>query len=437
MVPFSPCRARVRRATVRRVTTTTGFGLPTVVVTPGQETSTTMTVRNDSDIVEAYEFEVVGGCAPWTSVEPARLSLYPGTSEQVAIVLRPPRSPEARAGEVPLGVRVLPAERPESAVVTETTVVIEPFAKQRATLAPKRRRAWRSARYRVEVLNEGNTPTVVTPALPEADDHLKPTVATTPTTVDPGERAELELRVRVVKLLWFGKPKTWPVRLDVAALAADERHEHELAGELVQLPVLSKWLLSLLGALLALLLAWLLLVRPAVLSAAREAADDRAQEIAQAAEPVAPVEGEPGGAQPPAAEQGQGQGQGQGRGTAGGGEQSSGTIEVRTNAGQRATGTYVVPPGKVFHITDIVLANHQGDEGVLTIAFGERTITVIALETFRNQDYHWVTPIKVPSEAEVVATVRCARPGTPPYGPPAPRCVQQLNVSGALAAEPR
>jgi len=31
-------------------------------------------VRNDSDIVEAYEFEVVGECAPWTSVEPARLS---------------------------------------------------------------------------------------------------------------------------------------------------------------------------------------------------------------------------------------------------------------------------------------------------------------------------------------------------------------------------
>src|SRR4051794_19418495 len=42
------------------VTATTEFGLPTVAVTPGQETRTTMTVRNDSDIVEAYTFEVVG-----------------------------------------------------------------------------------------------------------------------------------------------------------------------------------------------------------------------------------------------------------------------------------------------------------------------------------------------------------------------------------------
>jgi len=174
-------------------------------------------------------------------------------------------------------------------------------------------------------------------------------------------------------------------------------------------------------------------VRPAVLSAAREAADDRAQEIAQAAQPQAPAE-QPGGAaeEQPSGEQGQGEGKGQGRGTAAGGEQSSGTIEVRTNAGQRATGTYVVPEGKVFHITDIVLANHQGDEGVLTIAFGERTITVIALETFRNQDYHWVTPIDIPQNGTVTATVDCARPGTPASGRQAPNCAQLLNVSGEL-----
>jgi hypothetical protein len=393
-----------------------------------------MTVRNDSDIVEAYEFEVVGECSPWTTVEPARLSLYPGTTEQVAIVLRPPRSPSVRAGEVPLGVRVLPAERPESVVVSETTVVIEPYAQQRVRLVPKRRRAWRSARYRVEVLNEGNTPIAVTPAVPEADDHLRYTIRRGMSTVDPGGRAEIELRVRVAKLLWFGKPVVWPVRLDAVALAVEDRHEHELSAELVQLPILSKWLLSLLAGLLALLLAWLLLVRPAVRSAAREAADDRAQEIAQAADPQG-VPNAPAGEQPGQGQgqgqQGQGQGQGQGQ-LPGGGEQSSGTIEVRTNTGQQAAGVYTVPAGKVFHITDIVLANHQGDEGVLTIAFGERTITTIALETFRNQDYHWVTPIDIPENGTVTATVTCAKPGTPASGQQAPNCSQLLNVSGEL-----
>ena len=432
------------------MTTTTEFGLPTVVVTPGSEASTTLTVRNDSDIVEAYEFEVVGECAPWTSVEPARLSLYPGTSEQVTVLLRPPRSSEVRAGEVPLGVRVLPAERPESVVVSETTVVVEPFLQQQAELVPERRRAWRSARFHVEVHNDGNTPITAALVAAESDDQLRVTVPAEPTTVDPGVRVELPVRARVGKVLWFGSPVAWPVRLTTTSTAAsavlptsaEAAQSEELEGELLQLPVFPKWLLALLALLLALLLAWLLLVRPAVQSAAREATDDRAGELVEAGKQQAaaaqnqPPQQQQGGDQPPSGQR-QGQ-QGQpGQGNAVGGEQSSNTIEVRTNTGDQGTGSYVVPAGKVFRITDLVLANHQGDEGVLTIAFGERTVTTIALETFRNQDYHWVTPIDVPESSTVSATVNCARPGTPASGQQAPNCLQLLNVSGTLADVPQ
>jgi len=62
---------------------------PTVVVTPGAETTTTLAVRNDSDIVEAYEFEVLGECAPWTTVEPTRLTLYPATTASVTVSVPP------------------------------------------------------------------------------------------------------------------------------------------------------------------------------------------------------------------------------------------------------------------------------------------------------------------------------------------------------------
>ncbi|NEE54034.1 hydrolytic protein, partial [Streptomyces sp. SID8455] len=97
-------------------------------------------------------------------------------------------------------------------------------------------------------------------------------------------------------------------------------------------------------------------------------------------------------------------------------QQSSATIDVETESGAEKEGTYQVPAGKVFGITDIVVANFQGDEGVLTISFGERKITTIALETFRNQDYHWVTPIQIPENATVTAAVTCAKPGTPATG---------------------
>jgi hypothetical protein len=234
----------------------------------------------------------------------------------------------------------------------------------------------------------------------------------------------------------------------VLPASVETTQSEELEGELLQLPVFPKWLLALLALLLALLLAWLLLVRPAVQSAAREATDDRAGELVEAGkqEAAAAAQNQPspqqqGGDQPPSSGQQQGQpgqsGQQPGQGNAVGGEQSSNTIEVRTNTGGQGTSSYVVPAGKVFRITDLVLANHQGDEGVLTIAFGERTVTTIALETFRNQDYHWVTPIDVPENSSVSATVNCARPGTPASGQQAPNCLQLLNVSGALADMPR
>jgi hypothetical protein len=60
-------------------------------------------------------------------------------------------------------------------------------------------------------------------------------------------------------------------------------------------------------------------------------------------------------------------------------------------------------------------------------------ITTIALETFRNQDYHWVTPIDVPAGSTVKATVSCAKPGTPATGRQASNCHELLNVSGVLS----
>lgn len=86
--------------------------MPTVTVSPGAEATTTLTVRNDGDIVEAYTLDVVGDCAAWTTVEPARVSLYPGTSETVTVRFAPPRSHEVRAGEVPWGYGCCPPSTP-------------------------------------------------------------------------------------------------------------------------------------------------------------------------------------------------------------------------------------------------------------------------------------------------------------------------------------
>ncbi|WP_308409259.1 hydrolytic protein [Streptomyces sp. BV129] len=433
-----------------------GSDIPAVSVTPGGLATTTLTVRNDSDIVEAYGLEVVGECAAWATVEPARVSLYPGTSETVTIRLEPPRSPEVRAGELPLAVRVLPTEHPEAVRVPESTVHVEEFRQLRAEIAPRRRRGWLRGRYRLALRNEGNGPVTLgfTPAQP--GEELRFTVKPAEQKLEPGESAEVGLRARIGKPVWFGAPVIWPFTVTVAETAEPDSARPEpadtirtpLDAEFVQIPVFPKWLLAVLAALVALLLAWFTLVRPAVRSAAKEAADEVVQQRPtpgadeQSGQGTGTGGGRPGsggaGTQP-------GTGGGDGAGTetgpgggggggVAGGQQGSATIDVQTAGGADKTGTYKVPEGKVFGITDIVVANFQGDEGVLTINFGERKITTIALETIRNQDYHWVTPIRIAANDTVTAQVTCAKPGTPATGRRAQECHEVLNVSGVLSS---
>ena len=421
------------------MTTSPELDFASVVVAPGDTETTSLTVRNDSEIVEAYTFEVVGPCAPWTAVEPERLSLYPGTSGTVTVRLSPPRSPEVRAGELPLAVRVLPAERPELATVPESTVTIVPFGQLDAVLEPQRRRTWwRGGRFHVRLANRGNTPVDVALEAADAGQELRYRGVAAHTALEPGADADVRLLVRRTRPLWFGKPVSTPFHV-VATPTSDpqlDQPARELDGELVQMAVLPRWLLALLALLLALLLFWLTLVRPAVNSAARQAADDAVKQQVQSGQ-LAPGPSNPAA---PAGQQGGGGGRDQqgGGGTTGGGagQQSSATLEVHTAGGARGSQAYTVPAKKVFFVTDLVLANFQGDVGVLTVRFGDQTITTIALETFRNQDYHWVTPIEVPAGATVSVDVTCATPGTPATGKQAGDCAEVLNVSGELHEAP-
>ncbi|MDH6108488.1 hypothetical protein P3T36_003868 [Kitasatospora sp. MAP12-15] len=433
------------------MTTSAELGLPALTVSPGGVATTTLTVRNDTDIVEAYSLEVVGDCAPWTTVEPARVSLYPGTSERVTVRLAPARSPDVRAGEFPLGIRVLPTERPGLVTVPETTVTVTVFHELRAELAPRRRRGWLRARYRTSAHNLGNAVTTVTFAPAQAGEELRFGFAPERLLLQPGESAEARLRVRTRKLIWFGKQAAWPFEVafqhdggadDQAGPQPADRRQ-VLHGTFVQLPIFPKWLLALLAALIALLLAWFALVRPAVQSSARQAATQAVNQQAAAlnpggggATPAGSAGGGTGGqSRPGGGQQSSGTGTGTGAGPAvpGTGQQSSTTIDVQTPGAGAAVGSYPVPQGKVFGITDIVVANFQGDQGLLTIKFGDQTITTIALETFRNQDYHWVTPIEVTEGQTVTANVTCQLPGTPASGKQASQCHELLNVSGEMS----
>ncbi|MEU9435337.1 hydrolase, partial [Streptomyces sp. NPDC048252] len=69
-----------------------------VTVDPGSRATVRLRVRNTGDVVDEYRFEPVGPTAPWTTVEPQTLRLYPGTTGTVELTFAPPRTPDATAG---------------------------------------------------------------------------------------------------------------------------------------------------------------------------------------------------------------------------------------------------------------------------------------------------------------------------------------------------
>jgi hypothetical protein len=69
-------------------------------------------------------------------------------------------------------------------------------------------------------------------------------------------------------------------------------------------------------------------------------------------------------------------------------------IDNRLTTTGSGTASYTVPAGKVLQVTDIVLENMANDDkGTLSIQRNGATLLSVALENFRDLDYHFVSPI--------------------------------------------
>ncbi|MEU6021966.1 hypothetical protein [Micromonospora sp. NPDC047134] len=417
-----------------------------VVVVPGESVDIPVTVRNSGDVVEGYDLDVVGMPSTWATFDPPRVSLYPGASQTVTLTVRPPRSSEVRAGELPYGVRVVPSEAPQTATVEEAVLTIAPFSEVTGELRPQVRRARLGARYRLAGVNGGNLEETLTVTAVDSAEQLNFAPRPRPTTLAAGEQYTTVLGVRARRLLWRGTPRHLPFR---AVLSDTTGRAVTLDGTLVQQPVLSAWLLKLLALLLALLLLllalWFGLLRPAVTSAAREAVDEGMAQVATEAEVAASeaagvaardaIEQERAAAPPappappPATPEGNDRASGDG--------QFATALVLRTNPGGSASSSYTVPRNRVLLITDFLVDNPQGDTGTLTVTADDVRVVTYALENFRNQDYHSVTPIRVPAGSRVTLTVVCRQPGTPVGAPTSRTCQEGLYLNGILARSTR
>ncbi|QKW29673.1 peptidoglycan-binding protein [Streptomyces seoulensis] len=239
-------------------------------VDPGSSTRVRLRLRNTGDVVDEYRFEPVGEIAPWTTVEPQTLRLYPGTTGTVELTFSPPRTPDATAGPNPYAVRITPTEHPEAVTVPEGNLTITPFTEVRAELVPPTVKGRFRGRPRLAVDNLGNTKVTASVSGSDNGDQLSYDLHPSNVQIEPGRAAFVKATLRPRKIIWFGSKEQRPYTLAVQRSGAKPL---PVEGTYLQGGFLPRWLATLLGIALALTLAFVMFwitYRPQVRSVATE-----------------------------------------------------------------------------------------------------------------------------------------------------------------------
>ncbi|MET9827317.1 hydrogenase expression protein, partial [Streptomyces sp. NPDC006349] len=184
-------------------------------VDPGSSTRVRLRVRNTGDVVDEYRFEPVGDTAPWTTVEPQTLRLYPGTTGTVELTFAPPRTPDAVAGPNPYAVRITPTEHPDAVTVPEGNLTITPFTEVRAELVPPTVKGRFRGRPKLAVDNLGNTKVTASVAGSDTGDHLSYEIRPSNVQIEPGRAAFVETTLKPKRVIWFGAKEERPYTLAV------------------------------------------------------------------------------------------------------------------------------------------------------------------------------------------------------------------------------
>jgi hypothetical protein len=205
-------------------------------------------------VVDEYRFVPVGDVAPYVTVEPPTIRLYPGTTGTVQLTFAPPRSPDATAGPNPYAVQIIPTEHPEAITVPEGNLTITPFTEMRAELVPHTVKGRFRGRPKLAIDNFGNTPLTASVTGNDNGDQLSYDVHPASVQIQPGRAAFVNATLRPRQLIWFGHKQQRPYRLAVRRSGSAPL---DVDGTYVQRGFLPRWLATLLTLLLTLALVFI------------------------------------------------------------------------------------------------------------------------------------------------------------------------------------
>jgi hypothetical protein len=404
---------------------------PSLSVDPGATAVCDLVVRNTGTVVDEFTFDVRGTATSWTTVEPDRLSLFPGAEGTVQVRFSPPRTSTTPAGPVPYAVVVMSREDPEGKSVEEGVIEVGGFTDVTCEITPRTSRGSLGGKHQLAIDNRGNSKLHAALEAFDPDNLLRIDLRPPSLEGEPGTASFSRLRVRPKKRFLRGQPETRPFQVVVHP---DAGEPIPVQGTYLQEPLVPKWIPKALAALVglagALAISWVSLVKPAVNSQAK----DEVQKLLGAA--TTGSTGTTGGPTTGSAGQATATPTATTGGTTSTGKPTvvvKGSKTVPTDGRLTKSSKPVTVKGnELLSITDLLLQNPQGETGTLQLRRleGSKTTTLLdeRLENFRDLDYHFVTALQIDGPGELQVLITC----TDAQDKPLATCSSSVYYAGTL-----
>jgi zinc-ribbon domain len=167
-----------------------------VSVPPGGHAKLTVSVRNDTRVVEHVGLGVDAPDGGWVSVMPPELRMMPGASSAAVLQLEPPRSATLAAGLHPLRVAVRRSGSGELLAYADGRVQLGAFYAVSAQVIPRDGAAWLASRRRVWIDNSANAEVAVRLSGSDPDEAVVFRGVDGPITIPPGTNISRSIVVR-------------------------------------------------------------------------------------------------------------------------------------------------------------------------------------------------------------------------------------------------
>jgi hypothetical protein len=383
-------------------------------IRPGETRRLVLTIENLGERTESLTILPAGTTAAWTTVSKPNLTLFAQSHDTVEIVVRPPAVHTTSAGATTLAVRIVPLVDPDDTVMSETTLLVQPFDDRRLSLLQPLQRARRRALFEFMVENHGNTLASCRLRLIDPSNRVDGNFDPPAVGVAPGGSSLVRLRLHSTSVMFRRRDR----QLDFEIEATQTDHDPAVArGSLVQPPTIPPRLMSQVAALTVVVLlavaAWFGVVRPELREAARQAVDDRVADLATASavggdavdtDTTSISDGASGDASG-----------GSGDIAATTGEQFTVRLPLRISVGGTNSDSAVVPEGARLLLTDVVLQNPGADLGTAALLRNSDVIYEWDLGGMNsaNEFQPRLTPLPFEPGDEIVFRSSCESTGDP------------------------